>query len=255
MIKITDKDWDRYIDALRKINDEAGSKMFSYLAHNEWWASNRARQAALDYAYGLATKYGEAGASLAAEFYDMIAEASLGTLWAPAVPADTATYGEVANAVLGTMKSGNDEMISSAVSRLVKMAEVDTTLNNALRDGAEWAWIPRGDTCPYCIMLAGHGWQKARKSAIVGGHGEHVHANCDCMYAVRFDSGTEVEGYDYKAYARQFNATSGTTEDKLNAMRRRYYEDNAAKINAQKRAAYAKRQERESSAAEETDVT
>jgi hypothetical protein len=42
--------------------------------------------------------------------------------------------------------------------------------------------------------------------------------------------------------------------DELNALRREVYDRNKNKINAQKRSAYAKRKERESSKAEEIDV-
>ena len=53
-------------------------------------------------------------------------------------------------------------------------------LKNAVRDGAEWAWVPHGDTCPFCITLASNGWQKASRKVLKGGHAEHIHANCDC---------------------------------------------------------------------------
>ena len=44
-------------------------------------------------------------------------------------------------------------------------------------------------------------------------------------------------------------------QDKLNSMRRGFYQENKDEINAQKRSAYEKRKERESSAAEEADIT
>ena len=47
---------------------------------------------------------------------------------------------------------------ASGVSRLVKRAGADTTPHNAVRDGAEWAWVPHGDACPFCRMLAYNGW-------------------------------------------------------------------------------------------------
>ena len=50
------------------------------------------------------------------------------------------------------------------------------------------------------------------------------------------------------------NAEGSTPKDKINAMRREFYAENSDEINAQKRDAYEKRKERESSAAEETDV-
>ena len=45
-------------------------------------------------------------------------------------------------------------------------------LKNALRDGAEFAWVPNGDTCAFCMTLASRGWQRASKRAIKNGHAE-----------------------------------------------------------------------------------
>ena len=99
--------------------------------------------------------------------------------------------------------------------------------------------MPHGDTCPFCITLASRGWQKASKKALEGGHAEHIHANCDCEYAVRFDSRTTVAGYDPDKYLRQYANAGGD----INAMRREQYAANKDAINAQKRAAYAARKE------------
>ncbi|MBQ1756264.1 MAG: hypothetical protein IIZ96_05930 [Oscillospiraceae bacterium] len=141
------------------------------------------------------------------------------------------------------------------MARLVKMAGVDTTMQNALRDGAEWAWVPHGDTCAFCITLASRGWQRASKKALKGGHAEHIHANCDCTYAVRFDGKSNVAGYYPDDYLEMYESADGLKpKDKINAMRREFYAQNSAEINAQKRDAYEKRQERNSSAAEEADV-
>ena len=160
-----------------------------------------------------------------------------------------------AKAVNGTIKSRNTEIISAAVGRQVKMVGVDTMMQNALRDGAEWAWIPRGDTCAFCIALASRGWQRASKEAIKDGHAEHIHANCDCTYAVRFSHNLDVEGYSPSAYYKMYYGDGkGSPDDKIRALRRRIYAENADEINAQKRSAYAKRQERESSAAEELNI-
>ena len=131
--------------------------------------------------------------------------------------------------------------LPGGVSRLVKRAGADTTLRNAVRDGAEFAWIPHGDSCPFCITLASNGWQKAGKKALKGGHAEHIHAHCDCEYAVRFHSGTTVAGYDPDKYYRQYREAGGD----INAMRRIDYAANRERINAQKRAAYAARGEKE----------
>ena len=178
---------------------------------------------ALDYAYALATKYGEGAAALSAEMYDAMARLS-GAQVPPAVPAATADYGEVAKTVQGIMKwSKLPQSVGSGVGRLVKTAGVDTTMQNALRDGAQWAWIPSGDSCAFCLMLASNGWQNASKKAIKNGHAEHIHNNCDCNYAVRFDNKTTVAGYDPASIKAQFDATEGDTwDEKVKNMRREH---------------------------------
>lgn len=249
---ITRSVWSKYIASLRKVNDEAARLAIRYLETHDT-VTQAGVDALIEYCYSLATKYGEAAAELAAQMYDALALAT-GASVAPAVQAATATMQETAKAVVGTMKTGNNEIVSSAVGRLVKMAGVDTTMQNALRDGAEWAWIPVGDTCAFCITLASRGWQRASKKAIRGGHAEHIHANCDCTYAIRFDD-SEVEGYDPREYEEMYYDADGKKpQDRINAMRREFYAQNKDEINAQKRSAYEKRKERESSSAEEINV-
>ena len=226
--------------------------MFAYLAHHEWYRNNQTMQAAIDYAFALATAYGEAATSLACEMYDAVAYAS-GFGAAPAIPANTATYEEVAIAMTGTRSNPN--LMANAVGRLVKMAGADTTLYNAMRDGAQFAWIPAGDTCAFCITLASRGWQYMSKKALKNGHAEHIHANCDCTYAIRFSDRDNVAGYNPEVYEAQYYGADGNTpKQRINAMRREAYAKNREKIRAQKRSAYAKSKELESSTAEEIDA-
>lgn len=259
-MRITSKAWKNYIGIQRRLSDRAATEMLAMLAKLSAQYEEGAitleeyQNAAIDYAYALATKYGEGAGSAACDLYDAIAELQ-GANVPPAIPADTATVSETAKAVVGTMKTGNNDIVSSAVGRLVKLVGVDTMQQNALRDGAEWAWIPMGDTCAFCLTLASRGWQKASKSAIRNGHAEHVHANCDCTYAVRFKPNIDVEGYDPQRYLDMYyNADGSTPEERINAIRRDLYAKNKETINAQKRSAYAKRKELNDSAAEELNV-
>lgn len=198
----------------------------------------------VEYAYGISTKYGEAAAALACEMYDAIAEAS-GAPAAPAIPAEVAEYGDVAKAVYGTRKTGNPETVANSIGRLVKRTGADTTIKNAIRDGAEWAWIPNGDTCAFCLVLASRGWQQASGKTLKGDHAEHIHAHCDCSFQIRFDRNTEYEGYDPDKYLEMYdNAEGKTPEEKINAMRRAQYAKNKDSINKQKREAYEERKER-----------
>lgn len=257
---ITDKAWNRYISVLRELNNKAAEEMIRFMTDKGWTTmdgkyvlTSAERRELIEYAYGLATKYGEGAAAAACEMYDAVAVAQKAKV-KPAVPAKTATLPETGKAVNGTLKQGPD-LVPSAVGRLVKMAGVDTTMQNALRDGAYWAWVPRGDTCAFCIMLASNGWQRASKKAIKDGHAEHIHANCDCTYAISFNGPGIVEGYNPDEYYDMYQGADGTKwQDKLNSMRRDFYQENKDEINAQKRSAYAKRVERNSSAAEEINI-
>lgn len=230
-MQISAKTWNEYITRLSRLNQKAGQLMREYIdAHGTADTDDL-----VAYAYGLVTKYGEGSAELACQMYEALAEAQ-GVYVPAAEPAATASYGEVTRMVSAT-KDQNPANLPNGVSRLVKRAGADTTLKNAIRDGAEWAWVPHGDTCPFCITLASNGWQKASKKLLKGGHAEHIHAHCDCEFAVRFRSDTTVAGYDPDKYYRQYREAGGD----INKMRRIDYAANRERINAQKRAAYAAR--------------
>lgn len=239
-MKISKKDWQNYINKLRKINEKAADKVVEYMQTHDY-STSEGMKALITYAHAVATKYGEGAAELSCQMYDAIAEVA-GVYVPLAEPAATATYGEIAKTVYGTMASTKDpDAIGAAVGRTVKMAGVDTTMQNAIRDGAEWAWIPSGDTCAYCLMLASFGWQKASKKALKNNHASHIHNNCDCTFAIRFDESSTVEGYDSKALEKQFEDAGDTTRERLNTLSRQHYASNKDAIRAQKREAYAKK--------------
>ena len=229
-MKLTQAAWDDYISRLSQLNQKAGQLMREYMdGHPE-----ADTDALIRYAYALVTKYGEGSAELACQMYDALAEAQGVTLPA-AEPAPTATYGEVTGMVKATQDS--PPSLQQGVSRMIKQAGADTTTRNAIRDGAEWAWVPHGDACPFCRMLASNGWQRASKNLLKKGHAQHIHAICDCEFAVRFSREFDVSGYDPEEYLRQYRDAGSD----VNAMRRIDYAARKDAINAQKRAAYAAR--------------
>ena len=233
--------WIKYINLLAAIDRTAAKKLTAYLNMHDV-SGKQGRKSAIDYAYGITTKYGESSAAVACEMYDAVAAAS-GVNVPAAEPAPTPDYGEVAKAYNGMVKQGlGNDAIGDGISRLVRRTGADTTRNNALRDGAEFAWVPHGDTCSFCIMLASNGWQKASKKTISGDHADHIHPNCDCTFAIRFDGKSGVRGYDPDKYREMYdNADGNTWKEKLNSMRRDEYAKNGDKIRAQKREAYARR--------------
>lgn len=244
-MSLSAKDWHNFILLLRKLYDGASAEFTSAVVKNGWNTAeylSGPQSEMIEFAYGLVTKYGEASASLSALMYDQIAEAE-GQIIPPAVPAETADIGEVAKNIRGAEKfSKNVEYLSGVVGRMVKQAGADTTLQNALRDGAKFAWIPSGDTCAFCLTLASRGWQTASKRAIKGGHAEHIHSNCDCTYTISFEDDPKVEGYNPDYYKDlYYNAEGSSPNEKINSIRRMEYQENKDEINEQKRIAYAKR--------------
>lgn len=234
------KTWMKYKDKLAAIDRRAEVEMISFVQSIGGYGDHV--NECLDYAFALATKYGEAAGAAACELYEAVAAASGITL--EAMPAATATYEEVAKSLNGIHKISNDPAkLSQGVSRLVKRTAADTTLQNAVRDGAYFAWVPSGDTCAFCLMLASNGWRKAGKKTLKGDHAEHIHANCDCQYAVTFDPLSGVEGYDPAEYEAIFDGIDGDWNKKINVVRQRQYAENKDYINAKKKVAYDKRTE------------
>jgi len=250
-MQISNKQWKQYQRRLSRISEKASAEMSAWIVANGGYQSIQF-EAAIAKAYELATKYGEASAALSALMYDTIADLS-GAAVPAATVANTATVGEVSKAIYGASSySQNDDYISGIVGRMVKQAGADTTLQNARRDGAEFAWISVGDSCAFCELLSASGWQRASSETIKGNHASHIHSNCDCQFMVRFNSNTSIQGYNPNT--KLYYETEGRTmEEKANTLRRQNYAKNKEKINEQKRIAYQKRtEELNSSSAEES---
>lgn len=183
-----------------------------------------ASKSIINFTYAVVTRYSEGAAAAACQMYDSVAIMA-GKHLPESIPANVPSYREVAKAINGARRFSNNPKTSGyATGRLVKRTGIDTTINNALRDGAEWAWIPNGDTCVYCKMLAMQGWRKASKKYLVDGHEKHIHSNCDCTYAIRFDGFSNVEGYDPQTLLEEYNAAKGkTAKEKMNYLRRKQY--------------------------------
>lgn len=215
---ITKDNWRKYIEKLAAIDDRAADLMRAYI--NENGLEDEA--ALINYAYALTSKYGDASATLSCEMYDYMAE-MMDAGVPEAIPAATATYKEVAS---GTMwaKYHSPSQISSIVGRQVRQAGADTMMQNAKRDKAEWAWVPQGDTCAFCITLASRGWQEASKTVLRGNHAEHIHQNCDCTFAIAFKPADRKKYdniYDPQKYKDLYYSAEGDTpRERINYIRR-----------------------------------
>ena len=248
--------WVNYVNRLSKIDSKATEVLGRYIGSipNFSFDNPEHMSALILEAYRVSDKYGTAAATLAAEMYDAIGLAS-GMFLDPAELALSAGIGNIEKTVRGAAKTKNPSEVTSAVARLVKKQGIDTVLQNAKRDGAEVAWVPMGDTCAFCIALAARGWRPADNS-----YKEHIHSNCNCTLATRFNNRTSIKGYNPEEYEDMYygadlDGESPTAKNRINAMRRAAYAKNKEEINKNKRINYAERKERlNSSQAEEIDV-
>lgn len=253
---ISGSQWAEFASILKAVDDRAYKEFSDYYVEYYFKPGREIDDNLIEVAYEIVRKYGEASGAMAALTYDMMAELQ-GVNVLPAIPATPPTFSEVAKNLRGAAKfSTTKTYLAGVASQMVKRVGAETTLQNALRDGAEFAWVPNGDTCPYCIMLASRGWRYSAKEDIEKGHAEHIHSNCDCTYAVRFHHNTKIKGYDPDKYLEMYeNADGSTKKQRLNSLRREFYAENSEKINAQKRINYAERKkELNESSAEEYDV-
>jgi len=240
-MKLSRKNWNSYVTRLSAINKTAGKKMQAWI--NKHGTDNV--EALVEYAYALTSKYGEAASAVACQMYDEIAAIQKVHV-PPAEPKPTQNIKYVDKAIRSTLDRA-PSTVPGTVSEMVKRTGAETTLKNAQRDGAYFAWVPNGDTCAFCITLASNGWRRASKKTINGDHAEHIHKNCDCEFAISFNGPGEIEGYDPDKYLAMYEDAEGASwKDKVNAMRRVQRTDPEVRerINAQQRSAYKARQER-----------
>lgn len=232
--------WHKYIKKLEAIDTKAADSMRSWVDANGLGDDN----ALIQYAYSLTTHYGEASATLSCDMYDTMSHMMKAGV-PDAIPAETATYEEVAKGMMYG-KYHSPSQIPDIVGRQVRQAGADTMIQNAARDNAEWAWVPEGDTCAFCLTLASNGWQPASKAVMNGNHADHIHQNCDCTFAIAFhpDDRKQYDNiYDADKYKEMYYGADGDTPDeRINYLRRQNYEKNKDKINAQKREAYLQNQ-------------
>lgn len=197
-MQITEAAWVEYINKMSSINKRAAELMEKYMDTH----GTEDMREMFNFAAALIEKYGSASGDLACRMYERIAEEA-GAMIDAAEMAELPEYAEIAQAVQGSFNQSK-KLVPSTVGRMVKQVGADTMLQNAARDGAEFAWVPHGDTCAFCLTLASRGWQRISRKAGRRGHAKHIHSNCDCEYAVRFNGSGGVKGYDPKIYQKMY---------------------------------------------------
>lgn len=235
MLTIKSKDWEKFINALAKVNKAAAKEIEGIIGKGG--LDDMDLIALVGQVYRVTSTYGEAAAALTCEMYDAIAVAQNAKV-PPAEPARPITLQEVKDTVNYAL-SRSPQMIPAETGKLVKKMSTRTMRKNAARDGAKMALVPSGDGCAFCKMLGSRGWESARASKSFEAH---LHSHCRCEYVVRFNGDLRVEGYDPDALYDEFMSLEGDTwEEKMNSMRRAQYAEKNEQYQIQKKTADERR--------------
>ena len=254
--------YEAYTEALDAQYAEMAQLLSDYINSFDWdvdfETAKEQRNMVIEYANTLLDVYGNACATLAADFYAETAAAEGVKVPEPAV-AELAKMESVAISIRAAASAlwGRERDVETfrqksvaAMKRYAKKAANDTIMRNARRDGragrgVRWARVPRGaETCPFCIMLASRGFvYYSEESEELFGH-EHEHCDCDVMCSFT-DGG--LEGYSYKEYQDEYydNVVYDIYghvdyDATMDGWRKSYYEDNKDRWNAMRRERYAR---------------
>lgn len=164
--------------------------------------------------------YADAGASLAAEWYDVEAEAEHAKLDTALISTSVSdddierTVHYQAGKLVEDDVNGFVRNLGTYTRDRIRRSANDTIMLNCKRDrrrGVRFARVPSGaETCAFCMMLSGRGF--VYHSAKTAGEQSHYHRGCDCKIVPGFDEDNPIEGYDpgeCKGLAREFKEIDG----------------------------------------------
>jgi hypothetical protein len=194
------------------------------------------RDALLEFMPQLVALYGQAAATVAADWYENIRAKDVPGRFT-AVLAESAPAEQVqrnvryqAGALFSDTPMAMLNTLGGALQLHVVNAGRETIRSNAYRDIARprYARVPTGGkTCAFCLMLASRGFVYA--SAATAGKGDKYHHDCDCQAIVDFTDDPRIDGYDpgylYDVYRAARASSGGTDISTIAAEVRRQFPD------------------------------
>ena len=221
-----------YREGLEQISSAARAELASLWSRAARLGDDELRDYLVQVFPSVAGTYGDAAASLAAEFYGAVREDQIGgrytALLAGSVPFEQAeaTVRYAAGRIYEGRREDALAYLDGQMDRYVKQPARETITRNALRDPARprFARVPTGaETCAFCMMLASRGFVYASEAS--AGEFDRYHPGCDCAVVIDFTDDPALEGYDPDALHDLFadarrQAQSGDAKDVLAEMRR-----------------------------------
>ena len=205
---ISRSDFLAYCRAIRALED--GVEQAVRAAFWDWYNTHpdstveEMREFAIGLVRDLTETYSDAGASLAAEWYDVEAEAEHVKL-DTALISTSVSDEDIKRLVHYQAGKLTEDDVSGFASNLgtyardqIRRSANETIMLNCRRDrrkGVKFARVPSGaETCAFCMMLAGRGF--VYLTAATAGEQGHFHRGCDCKIVPGFNDDNPIEGYD-----------------------------------------------------------
>lgn len=197
------------------ISADAKAKVMRVLKELDWNDIPACRDAVVSAVNAVLDAYSLAAGQASADFFDASREIAVGSRLGAAVATGRdpdATEGAIRAFVDKVLKGDIDSFNSAVLSRVgyeLKRSAGQTMMENAARDPLKprFARVPSGgETCRFCLMLAGRGFvYHSKKTA---GEFGHYHDNCDCRIVASWDK-DGVEGYDPTSYLNEWRGREG----------------------------------------------
>ena len=201
---------DYLTDEINGISADAKAKVLRVLEKLDWRDVPACRDAVVSAVNAVLDAYSLAAGQASADFFDASREIAVGSRLGAVVATGRdpdATEGAIRAFVEKVLKGDIDSFNSAVISRVgyeLKRSAGQTMMENAARDplSPRFARVPSGgETCRFCLMLAGRGFvYHSKKTA---GEFGHYHDNCDCRIVASWDK-DGVEGYDPTAYHNEW---------------------------------------------------
>lgn len=220
-----------YRRAQAAVSAAARGHLASFWSRLNQWEIVQVRDALEQFLPALVGQYGDAAATLAADWFESLtgSNAVLGS------PAAEAAVNARMRWSLGAILEGNPAQalatLQVVVDEMVKQPGRDTIAQSSSDAGIRYARVPTGaETCEFCLMLASRGpvyWSADSAGAVgrgVKSMGDKYHGDCDCVAVPVRDDSDLPSGYNpddlYDRYAKaRAEAGSGDVKQILAAMR------------------------------------
>ena len=213
---IGEADYAVYCKAADAIAEEGAKRatatITAWIEANPGASAEQIRSQTLSYVKSLSSVYGDAMASLAAEWYDetVVAEHSRLAAAVTAAVCDEESAAETVRYQMAKCLEGGPAAFANACGEYVanssRKSLNNTVLQNAARDageGVRFARVTSGlTTCDFCTMLAGRGAVYYTRST--AGEMNRWHRGCRCKVVAGTAADpmtTLVEGHDPQEYA------------------------------------------------------